>query len=597
MKTFLRIAGVVAALIPEIASPQPYGLVAMCDGTADDTIAINTYLASLPIGSTVVMPTGKFCLINSGNVQIPAGIRIQGSGGPFQPQFGGEPRGSGFKLNPAYTIIMNGAGSQLANVAIIRAGLTVNPTDMQVKSEIAKWGAEESVAVTIPPNVGGVNLESLFIVGFNRCIASNAGQFSLRTLLMDCYNGIDVTRFAGDTFTISDVKLEPIYAFHVTSATGAWARPGIGLNIYGTAAGAEVSHFFTFMYANGVVVNDDGGVQINNSHFEWQHSIGNGITGTTALRTIGNPTLSSFSDIQITGFDAPVSIESVGETRLVNISVLGEPTGGGPSYYLGGQSAIAAILTVEDTLTPGGTISANFTSASIMGSPVTATYTMGSSDTAATAATGLAQAVNHIQALISAHVSAVSSGAVATFFWPAAMTVVVTNSASGGRSLRQSTARAHGGSAGSIVGAHQVTSGVVPVFQTLVNTGYWQIDTPYFYKPLPSGWLSVASPNNGGITLSGIPWSNISASNLSACGDGSPTVRAGSNDSDFAITTGKSAVGCVLTFTTPFYKAPLCQFTSENGITLTSVVPEMNKVTIKHRAASDAVFVGHCEPH
>jgi hypothetical protein len=577
---------------PSIVTIQASG--AQCDGTTDDTVKINTLLAALDKGGLVTIPAGSFCLIASADLVIPPSVRVAGGGGPVQPMAGGKLAGSGFLLNPAYTISMR-PGAQLDDIAVIRAALKVNPTPEEIKSTIAMWGSERSVGVSIPPNTGGVLLSRLFIEGFNTAIFSQSGQFSVRTVFADDYNGIETGPYVKDNFTITDIKLEPFYAMNVLPSTGAWARPGIGINLHGGAA--ELSKIFTIPWANGLVVNNHSGVLITNSNFEWQTAWGNGIKGATGIRLIGDAGHISVTDTTITTYDIPVSVESFGVARLINIAANTSSTTG-PDFYLGGQSAVPTTITIQGKLAAGDSVAATITSSAFSGNRVTATYTIRPGDTAEAAATGLAQAVDHIQTLISSHVAAISSDNVVTIYWPYALDVEVTSavtSAYGNSFIVQSTTKKRAGSFGSIIGADANGVMTVPVFQASTNTGHWNIVAPYFDKPIRNGWLSVASPNTGAITLSGIPWSNITSSNLSSCGV-DPRVEPGSNDGDGQITEGPGATGCNLRFTTPFYKPPLCLLVSPNGERTPRYRTSATELRIDNVLGSGQRVIFHCQP-
>ena len=242
------------------------------DGVTDDTPKINAYLATFTKGGRVWLPAGKQYLINSANLAVPANVTLEGLSSPQSPAGAISLSGaSGFILNPAYTISL-GRGAQLRDLFIQRSGLIANPSSAQVISAVAQWGAERSVAVTIPANIGGTLLFDLFIEGFNTCAKASAGEFSMQWISGDCYNGIEVTS-AGDNHYIDNVRFEPYYALSTSPATGSWARPGIAFNLHDGNTGTYLTRVFSFMYASGVLLSNTGVTQIANSGFEWAASV------------------------------------------------------------------------------------------------------------------------------------------------------------------------------------------------------------------------------------------------------------------------------------------------------------------------------------
>jgi hypothetical protein len=131
------------------------------------------------------------------------------------------------------------------------------------------------------------------------------------------------------------------------------------------------------------------------------------------------------------------------------------------------------------------------------------------------------------------------------------------------------------------------------VFYSRGNLQWWEIVGPELSKPLPSNWLDVYGM--AAVTLSGVPWSNVTSSNLSACGT-SPNVKFESNDGDGLVTEGTSATGCTLTFQTPFTIAPVCTLSSPTGTLPTSYSTTTTALTIVNASGSNAEFVYHCRP-
>jgi hypothetical protein len=122
---------------------------------------------------------------------------------------------------------------------IKRSGLIANPSATQVITAVTRWGSESSIGVTIPANIVGVSVDHVFVIGFNTCLKSATGRFSISHLLGDCYNGLEVTS-AVDNHYVDDVRFEPVYGLNVSSISGAWARPGIAFNLHdGNTGGVQ----------------------------------------------------------------------------------------------------------------------------------------------------------------------------------------------------------------------------------------------------------------------------------------------------------------------------------------------------------------------
>lgn len=577
---------------------------ALCNSAHDDTAAINTYLATLAGGSMVYVPPGLQCLINSANLSIPANVFVRGLAGPITNAYSPS-KVSAILMNPGYTIIL-GQGAQLEGLLIQRSTLTPNPTASQVKSAVTTWGAERSIAVTLPANLGGQTIRDLFIIGFNTAIQANAGQFAIQHIVGDDYNGVEVTT-AGDNATIDDVRFEPYYAFNTSATSGAWARPGIAFNFHDgdTLGGAACTRCFSFMWANGLVLNNVGVTNISNSSFEWQHSFGNGLVGAAGVREIIGCAACSVNNTYFFGFDTPVSDEVSNTVTFDGLNIV---TATKTDFYLMGGAATPTTLTLGGRPAAGDTLSETLTSPSIIGSPLTITYKAIPGDTTASTAVGLQKIINSTQALIAARVSASVSGSVVTTNWPAATSITVTAASTGGITTRTSMGRATaGGSNGQIIGAQILTNGGVPAFtigDTKACANAWQITAPNLSNGtgiLPSGWLSWPTPCGGSIqeiTVSGVQWSRLLTTNLSGCGT-SPTVNNYASDARGTITEGTgSPTGCTLTFRTPFFYSPTCVVTNwasnSSQVSISSV--STTRLVVTNAATNGNKFTYQCQP-
>lgn len=188
---------------------------ARCDGSTDDAPAIDAWLAKMHAGGRVQVPPGRFCLIGSADLTVPANVIIEGEAVAI-PHRNGRRTGSGFLVDPAHSIVMKGS-SALRDIAVWRAGLQQDPTDAQAIAAVAAWGKEDSRGITIAG--GGVRLTHLFIEGFNTAIYGFGwGSFIISDVIGDDYNGIFITG-AGDNAAILDARFEPFYAIASRRAT------------------------------------------------------------------------------------------------------------------------------------------------------------------------------------------------------------------------------------------------------------------------------------------------------------------------------------------------------------------------------------------
>lgn len=563
------------------------------NGTTDDTAAINTFLAGLTNGTTVYLPAGKFYLINSGNLVVPAGIRIVGSGNPFDIAVSGALAGSGFIVNPLYTIQVD-HGSQLSNLGVWRSGLIVAPSSAQVVSAVTQWGNEKSVGVTTDYNGGGIVISHVFVEGFNTGILSHDGEVVLRDDWFDDYNGVWFDQYPGDRSSMVGLRFEPFYGFSAGASAGAFARPGIALYLGGNNGGGDITNAFIFMWANGIVVPGNGW-NISNSWVEWDDSAGNGITSAVGLRVI-NSNANKFNNLHLAS-DMPFSAEAGASVSLSNITASTSQSSQS-DFFLGG-SASQETLTVGGTIAAGNQICAILTSASIAGSPLTVCYTETAVDSDFTAAVGLANAILESNALSVAKVSATTpyNSATTNLWWDGSETVTVSVSSTGGASLTAASGAGIGGSTGMIVGARRSGSVGAHIFDLTTNTQWWTISGLGLARPsMFAGWIADSSPADGTLTLSGIPWKGDTASNLTNCGT-SPSISPEANDGDGTITEGTTASACVLTFSVPFYVAPECTLSSPTGNTPISYSVSTTALTIENASASGDEFTYHCRPY
>jgi hypothetical protein len=572
---------------------------ARCDGSTDDHAAIDAFLARHAHGATIVIPPGRRCAIAAGDLVVPPGVRIVGAGTPVRPSAAGVMKGSGFVLGPHDTIVM-GAGSRLENVGIWRAGLIAHPTASQAIGAVQAWGAERSVAVTIPANTGGVSLEGLFIEGLNTAILARAGEFDIDRVWIDCYNGIAVTR-AADNSHIADVRLEPFYSGRTDPASGSWDRMGIAFDFWNNDTGLYLTRAFAFMWANGIVVNDIGIASITDSGFEWNATVGGGIpTGVDGIRYLNGNPAQQLRGSYFGGYATDVSVETA-ELTATDVDALSSTVAG---FYLGGGQAPATTIAIGGTPVAGSTVTATatLTGRALGATPVAVAvgYTAVAGDTQETMAEGLAQAIDAEPTLIAARIGATWSGAVARIDGPADVALRVSAAATGGITVTSGIGPAGSGGSGAIVAA-RVEPARGPAFvvgNRAAGALAWTIADPYLNnatQALRPGWLQVWAPRYP-LYLSGIPWSAfVNGGRLHGCGTGS-TISATATDGDGTITEGAGAAGCTLVFATPFYDAPVCLVTPLGGAPVTVLPPRPTALTVTNPRADREAFAYRCRP-
>lgn len=570
---------------------------ARCDGKTDDTLALNGFLSRLRDGTTVYLGAGQFCVLSSGNLVVPPGTRIVGSGRAIQPSgVPGRHTGSGFILAPRYTIRME-TGSALENLGIWRSGLVAAPSADEVIAAVKAWGLDNSVAVTIPPNVGGVHLSSLFIEGFNTAVHAYSGQLYISQVWGDDYNGIEVSS-AGDNTYVENSRFEPFYSFGVQPPSVAWNRPGIAFYANGGDTGLYMSHDFAFCWQNGLLVDGVGVSGFSHMTLESCESQGR-VSAATGVRFINGSAATSLSDSFVSGYRTGVSIES-GDVGLFNTYVSSPSVA---AFYLAGGYAEPVKISFGGHPRTGDIIRATLKSPEIEGSPVTVSYQVGPDVSPERIAAGLQRAINAQQNLVAARVSALVLGKAVQIDWPANLSI--RTSVSGTGELVAKLNRGVPITPGSgIVSAARTNRADVPMFiigNSAAQSLSWTISNPILgngTQPLPGGWLQVPTFGNAStklITVNGVQWSRVFPANVSGCGAGA-TVSAGATDGDGTVFEGTQAKGCQITFTTPFFEAPECLVTGPTGTILQGFHASRTKLTISHPVADKATFAYHCRP-
>jgi len=594
--------------------PQFPGFGVKCDwdGVAltgtDDTAAMNAALASFPGGTQVEIAPDKRCLIDSANLVIPDNTVLVGMSMPGQLNGASTAileSGSGLVVNPLYNVLP-GAGAALRNMAIRRKGLIVNPTVAQVNSQVAQWAAENSVAVNLLPNKAGIVLEDVLIEGFNTCIKSVVGRFSLSRVAGDCaMSGLDVSN-TGDIWSADAVRFEPYYR---TGAAGAGdaARPGIGFNFHDGGSAGMITNSFVFMYAYGAVINTSTAIWFTNSGFEWHDDLATatGIKETSCVRIVGGSGNIWLNNTSCSAYDRSFTNESNGGgIWWTNTTAQGNAGVTPTQYYLGAQPAASPpTMTWSGTLAPGEQIIATATDpTNVAAAPLAVSYTIQVGDTALKAAQNLATKLNSTWQLSKNYIRAAAAGGtgVLTIQYPVAYTTGSwTCSGTGGTTCAMGTGTASVGSTTMLSGVNSVNG--------LINVGMDGgptngvanaiIDTPWPDNIQPVGsWLQIGAGSVAKTKVYNWQPTGVAAGNLTACGSGpaGSLQASGSTDLEGIISEGLGATGCTLTFTTPFWAEPFCDVELVGGtgaitdftVSKTQlIVNNISRSTVKYRCS------------
>lgn len=576
---------------------------ANCDGRTDDTAAINTALATLKTGGLARIAAGHFCLIDSGDLIIPADVRLVGAGSPKVLSWTttGPLAANGIILNPAYTVVLQ-TGATLEHLMIERAGLVVEPTAEQVDAAVRQWGRETSVAVTIPRNIGAQLVNDVSIVGFNTCLKALAGGFSITRLAGDCYNGLEIAS-AGNNHYVNQVRFLPFYSFGLKRSTGAWERPGIAFHLHDGNTGGTFSQDEAYMWQTGMLINGIGVTQITQTQFEWQ---GRGF-GLTGIRLVNGNAGVSFDHVRVAGYDTPISDEASGPVMFSNMTV---SAGKQTQFYLAGRSAGSRVLVLGGIPHAGDVLSVEFTSSSIGKLPLTVTYTVRPSDHVTSVAESIEALINATPELIRARVYAAPNGIVGrgrmadqhappglTVYWPEAITdMTIMTRATGDMTVANESGPPMAGSFGQISNTLANPPRDTAIFTIGQHAGRWNIVGLFNgNRELAENWLSVDPSSVENIRLSGIQWSAAERRNLSSCGT-SPGLAARSTDTQGTIQEGEKATGCVLNFTTPFFTKPFCVVSSPDGSPITGYSATETALVIRNPPARHNRYSYRCDP-
>ena len=166
-------------------------------------------------GATIRLPGGKKYLI-AGNLTMPTGIAMEGSGYPWGGALNSNPSifndGSVLVLDPTATFAIN-TKTKLSWLHITRRGLNLAPTTSAVQAFWNGVATEPGPSLGLHVAQGCTTLEGLTIVGFQTGVLSDwpaGGVVYMRHCFLDNYNNLDASH-SGDTSIYENVRCLPIY--------------------------------------------------------------------------------------------------------------------------------------------------------------------------------------------------------------------------------------------------------------------------------------------------------------------------------------------------------------------------------------------------
>lgn len=175
----------------------------------------------------------------------------------------------------------------------------------------------------------------------------------------------------------------------------------------------------------------------------------------------------------------------------------------------GAASPAAKTLTIAGTITTGDVVTGTITSASVVGSPISVTYTVIAGDTLSTIAAGLAASIDANAPLAAASITATSAAGVVSIYAPSAVTFTATGSSSGTETVTAGTGATttNGGTLQSLytgVLANKIRATVSNGATTgsFTVTIIPPVGLPEIYPNIPGStfWKSLAQAVNAGLS-------------------------------------------------------------------------------------------------
>ncbi len=595
---------------------------AECNGLGDDTSALQAWLRVAPPGTVIYVPAGVFCVIDSANLILPANVKLLGVGGfPGSVNAGGDPTGSGFFVNPAYSIYLSN-GDILDGIGIWRSRdghFHIDPTAEQAVSDISQWRDEWSQGLVQPftgAGQSGIVLREVFIEGFHICLAQYTAHIDIEGLKTDCPTSIAAFG-SGDTSYARRVRNEPFYSGRLPASMGAWQRYGASFYLSGGERGDGGGYYWRDLQSEGwpmaFVVESAGNCLLDNLTAEYpavwansppgypaeQYGVFGHVVGHTGDQGwFSNLSWGSAGSNGVLA-DGVVIDDNPARTIWNNLNIESVPSRGS-AFYASGATAAPTVERITALPAVGSMVSVTIGGSSIVsvGGPFAITYVVQFGDTPVIVAQRLTYLINtQFSALAHAHVNASrwnrAPGEFAVY-WPADESVSVSlagatfessignpdpGSTGAGYSLDLSAANS-----GALIRLGNTSSGAL----AWLFSGVW-VDNGT--RNLPANWLSWSKPP-AQLTLAGIQWSKASTTNLNGTGGDGAKVEANSFDNEGVVTEGANATGFSFTFSTPYPAAPTCLVA---GGPITSYSVTAKTLSVVNPRASGLSYTYRCD--
>lgn len=226
------------------------------DGVTDDTAKMQAGLNAIGVGGEVWLTRGKQYLIDSNNLNIPAGVALRSSwrvpGTINSSATTGEPLAlaglaGALVLNAAHTITMQSSAS-LAGVPVYRKGLVIPAADAS---------AFAGTAITVQGDDAYVGY--CLVLGFAQLLTSSGNvREKLEWIYGDNTAGLQILN-AYDTPYVTKCHMWPFVTYPPAGGDNTkHHRSGIAYQIDGTAL-PSLAHLFSYGYNTGFELNGSGG--------------------------------------------------------------------------------------------------------------------------------------------------------------------------------------------------------------------------------------------------------------------------------------------------------------------------------------------------
>ena len=230
---------------------------AVCDGTTDDRVAIETAASALSAkGGTIRLPPGRLCYLSG--LTLPANVTLDGGFRLPDNPYGSNSVAAyatlgGIALSPSGTIAL-GANAAVQNVFIKRAGMTFPAADTS---------AFAGTAITFA-GADGPRISNVMTVGFNTCVGESGfsvSRYRIEGLYCHGINGEMINLPSWDSSIIRDVHNWPFAAQPYTTCP-ALTTTGHGLHLAGAQDDTTVDNVLSLGYARGFWLGQTGSISM-----------------------------------------------------------------------------------------------------------------------------------------------------------------------------------------------------------------------------------------------------------------------------------------------------------------------------------------------